>query len=226
MQNHKPIYLLAIALGCCVLLGGCAARSLLKLDEKAKLSDYNFTAADTFAVLVTLPTDPPNSLHQPLRKPLTNKLAAMLSQALGAVAKPVSQVEYENWRQRWLASIVVAEGEKPPKADLAEFFRSAGYRGFLSVKASEVVDSAGRNAFDYSLRTQYSLQLLETSDKGPIAPVAAKFNTAPLVCSRRFRTKPRPGIQGTGADGYVLTNIEVCADTVVSRARSKLAEFQ
>ena len=196
------------------------------LDESAKLSNYSFTQQDKFAVLVLLPAETQNSLHQPLVDPLAGKLAVMLAQELGVTATPVAPGDYQRWLRQ--ASQADAESVEPRSASALsqQYFRTNGYRGYLLVNASEFVDKAARNDFDYSLRTRFALRVLETNDKGePIAPALAQFSTAKAVCSRRFRVdKGSPAVNA--GFGYRLASVERCAATVEYRARARLQEFK
>lgn len=227
-KKTAPLRATLLAVG--LLLGGCQAKelfdsSLKKFTDKADLSSYNFTSADKFGVLVTFTPADDRSIHQPVVMPLTDQLAAMLAEEIGVTGISIRQVEFTEWRDNQVARRVTPEGEKPVEIDESQFFRQAGYRGFMRVKASEFVDGAARNDFDYSLRTKFALRVFETSDKGEeIAPALAQFTTIKAVCSRRYRSRDNSSQAARLSEGYELTNIERCAATPVYRAKLRLAE--
>ena len=234
--NRQASRLLGLAvLAVTMLLSGCQAKevfnervlnsSLMKrLNDNAKMSDYNFTAADQFGVVVTFAGDSPKSMHQPVIAPLTEQLALMLTEELGVTGVPIDEAQYNSWREGALANRIPIEGEQLPEIDESLFFRQAGYRGYLWVVASELIDGAARNDFDYSLRTMFALRVLETTEKGDVAPALAKFTTVRAVCSRRFRSKDTSSPAARLSEGYELSNIERCAATPVYRARLRIAE--
>lgn len=218
-----------------MLLTGCQAKevfndrimnsSLVKnFNDRAKMSDYSFTAADQFGVIVSFADDKPKTMHQPVIAPLTEQLAVMLNEELGVTGVTVDESVYNRWRDDQISNQVTVEGEDPAEIDEALFFRQRGYRGYLWVTASELLDGAARNDFDYSLRTKFALRILETSEKGDIAPALAKFTTVRAVCSRRYRSKDTSNQAARLRDGYELSNIQRCAATPVYRARLRLAE--
>ncbi len=226
----KTAVLRATLLAVGLLLGGCQAKelfdsSLKKFTDKADLSSYNFTAADKFGVLVTFTPADSKSMHEPVVMPLTEQLVTMLSQEIGVTGIAIRESEFSQWRDNQLARRVTPEGEKPVDIDESQFFRQAGYRGFMRVRASEFVDGAARNDFDYSLRTKFALRVFETTDKGEeVAPALAQFTTIKAVCSRRYRSRDTSSQAARLSEGYELTNIQRCAATPVYRAKLRLAE--
>jgi len=217
-----------------LILGGCqgqatellnSSKSLLRLDNRAKLSSYTFTEQDKFGVLVNFTADSPLTMHQAVMSPLTDQLAVMLNEELGVTGIAINQADFDQWRENQLANRVALEGGKLPPIDESQFFRQAGYRGFMRVTATEILDGASRNDFDFALRTKFALRVLETNDKGEaIAPSLAQFTTVRAVCSRRFRSEDTSTQAARLSEGYKLTNIQRCAATPVYRARVKLAE--
>lgn len=234
------LFLFVLAAG--VLLSGCQAKemignsadalkksallnnSLLKLDDRAKMSSYAFTPADKFGVLVTFTPEETKSMHAPVIGPLTEQLAVMLAEEIGVSGVAVEEAVFTQWRDNQLANRVTPEGEKPVDLDESQFFRQRGFRGYMRVTASEFVDGAARNDFDFSLRTKFILRVLETDEKGDIAPTLAKFTTIKAVCSRRYRSRNTSSQAARLSQGYELTNIERCAATPVYRAKLRLAE--
>lgn len=229
IKNAKFTSLFMLATG--LLLGGCQTREMLsntvqKYTDTAKLSNYSFTSVDKFGVVVTFAGDAPKSMHQSVIAPLTDNLAVMLTEELGVTGVSIEAAVFNRWRDDQLANRVSLAGEKPADLDEAQFFRQAGYRGFMRVVATELVDGAARNDFDYSLRTKFALRILETNEKGDISPALAKFTTIRAVCSRRYRSKDTSSQMARLSQGYELTNVQRCAATPVYRAKLRLAEEQ
>jgi hypothetical protein len=219
------LFMLAVGL----LLSGCQAQEMLsnsvqKYTDTAKLSNYSFTSADKFGVVVAFAGDASKSMHGPVIAPLTDQLALMLKEELGVTAISIEEAVFNRWRDDQLANRVSLEGEEPADLDESLFFRQAGYRGFMRVVATELVDGAARNDFDYSLRTKFALRILETTEKGDTSPALAKFTTIRAVCSRRYRSKDTSSQTARLSEGYELTNIQRCAATPVYRAKLRLAE--
>lgn len=238
----KTMFLTLSVLAAGLLLSGCQAKemlgnstealkksallnnSLLKFDDRAKLSSYTLTSADKFGVLVTFAGDESKSMHAPVIMPLTEQLAVMLSEELGVTGIAIEEAVFTRWRDDQQANLVTPEGEKSVDLDETQFFRQAGYRGFMRVTASEFVDGAARNDFDYSLRTKFALRILETDEGRDIAPTLAKFTTIKAVCSRRYRSRDTSSQAARLSEGYEVTNIKRCAATPVYRAKLRLAE--
>ncbi|MGI9328608.1 MAG: hypothetical protein ACR2PZ_25560 [Pseudomonadales bacterium] len=213
--TSHPSRLLGLAL-LAVVVSGCATKGLLER-QSTTLKKANLGPDDKFAVAVTLPRVPPQTMHDILVEPLAPKLAVLVSQELGVSAEAVDHAE----SGAWLAHQKVAneaqteekrrfyQRQKAP--NYSPFFRDADFAGYALLTLEENTDGFSRNDLDYSLRGTFELRSLERNDKGePTETLLSRVALTPTVCSRQLRVPPKREQMVIATDGYKLSNPNRC----------------